>query len=318
MLLTSARLRAWAARVFDPVPAVGQPFRSPAEAQFWFEWRQKGHFMPTVIADRRGRHRIRLAVDFQRVMSPGVIRQVCAACGSLLWTFGLLFGIVTGRTGTDDSGYVMGQFLATRPMADADLARSILKTAGRSVIGHFLVPLGPDVVDRVCNSSGEPCRSPVCAFESTRVVVLSGGPSGTVGDADIHSVADTLGAKADRSDIDFRRHRAVLRNPISFKVRSAAFETYTAIILGLRVVIGGTFVLGTAAVFIAARRRSLISSRTVYVAFAAWLLLCTVALLDPLHPERGWYNSAFFAGVLALAVAPFAVAPLALAWNRHR
>ena len=39
----------WLARVLDPAPAVGLPFRSPAEAQFWFEWRQKGWAIPGLV-----------------------------------------------------------------------------------------------------------------------------------------------------------------------------------------------------------------------------------------------------------------------------
>ena len=43
----------WARRLLDPPLEIGRPFRSPAEAQLWFERRQKGHFMPGAVAVQR-------------------------------------------------------------------------------------------------------------------------------------------------------------------------------------------------------------------------------------------------------------------------
>ena len=40
---------AWFERTFDATPEIGQPFASAAQAQYWFEWRQKGWAMPAAV-----------------------------------------------------------------------------------------------------------------------------------------------------------------------------------------------------------------------------------------------------------------------------
>jgi hypothetical protein len=75
----------------------------------------------------------------------------------------------------------------------------------------------------------------------------------------------------------------------------------------------------TPAVFIAARRRGLIEPPTAWAALASWALLIIAAALVLRHnaaPPAIAYTLTF--GVLSLAVIPFAAAPLALSWNRHR
>src|SRR5262249_20604448 len=44
-----------------------------------------------------------------------------------------VIGFVMGNTGPVDTNYAMGQFLATRPLTNPELARQILKTAGLGV-----------------------------------------------------------------------------------------------------------------------------------------------------------------------------------------
>jgi hypothetical protein len=47
--LKTPRFVLWLAKIFDAAPPVGLPFRTPAQAQFWFEWRQKGWAMPAEV-----------------------------------------------------------------------------------------------------------------------------------------------------------------------------------------------------------------------------------------------------------------------------
>jgi hypothetical protein len=93
------------------------------------------------------------------------------------------------------------------------------------------------------------------------------------------------------------------------------------------VVCGLLLLVTTVSAFVAARRRGLVGSPTLYAAFSVWLALCIVTVftlkdlffnLDlPLPaPELPIY--ALAVGLFALAVAPLATTPLALAWNRHR
>ena len=88
---------------------------------------------------------------------------------------------------------------------------------------------------------------------------------------------------------------------------------------GLGISCGVVFILGTAWGFRAAHRRSLIGSPMVCAASAAWLVLSAlVGLAGVLRPGGPISVFVFVIGLAALAVAPFATAPLAVAWNRNR
>jgi len=57
----------------------------------------------------------------------------------------------------------------------------------------------------------------------------------------------------------------------------------------------------------------------VYVAAGIWLALSSLVMLEAvLHRERPFPLYVLIVGLVALAVAPLAAAPLALAWNRNR
>jgi uncharacterized membrane protein YuzA (DUF378 family) len=78
-------------------------------------------------------------------------------------------------------------------------------------------------------------------------------------------------------------------------------------------------VLATVWTFVAARRRALVGSSTVYVAAALWCVLVTPVVTEwVLHPDRPVHLYLFAITALALAVAPLAAVPLALSFNRHR
>ena len=90
---------------------------------------------------------------------------------------------------------------------------------------------------------------------------------------------------------------------------------------GFIVLVSTLFVLGTLAAFIAAVRRGLIHWPAVYVAGTLWAVLTAAALftlVNRLTPAQSLVSIAVAVGIFALAVAPLATAPLALAWNRTR
>jgi hypothetical protein len=82
---------------------------------------------------------------------------------------------------------------------------------------------------------------------------------------------------------------------------------------------GAAAVAGTAWAFVAARRRSLVDGVTTLAAAAMWAAGCTLGVMMlPMTQESPLVAYLLGAGFLALAVAPLAAAPLAVAWNRHR
>jgi hypothetical protein len=96
-------------------------------------------------------------------------------------------------------------------------------------------------------------------------------------------------------------------------------EAQVQFLHALAVVGGALFMLGTAWAFVAALRRSLIDRPTLSVATGVWAAFSLLVAIE-------WQRRAaapvwvliLVAGILALAVAPVAAAPLALAWNRNR
>jgi hypothetical protein len=63
----------------------------------------------------------------------------------------------------------------------------------------------------------------------------------------------------------------------------------------------------------------MIRPQTAVAAVGLWALATILAAAELLlHHERSVPNLMLLAGLAALAVAPLALTPLALAWNRHR
>jgi hypothetical protein len=83
--------------------------------------------------------------------------------------------------------------------------------------------------------------------------------------------------------------------------------------------LGSAIILGTAWLYVAARRKSLIQPSTMYLAAISWVGASVLAIYTLLHgPSTPPAACVPLLGVLALAVLPLAAAPLALSWNRHR
>jgi hypothetical protein len=94
---------------------------------------------------------------------------------------------------------------------------------------------------------------------------------------------------------------------------------FPAVLKSIPWIIGACCLLGTAWAFTAARRRHLIDSARLCLGPGLWLLLClSVGWVWLSRDEPGLSTIVLVMGLLALAVAPLATAPLALAWNRHR
>ena len=121
----------WLIRMFDVAPAVSAPFRSPAHAQFWVEWRRKGEVMPAIVVVCLVAW---LVIWFFASRDAEDLVNGFLAGGGLLSAVGLACGLVHGNVGTNDSEFAIGHFMATRPITNADLARTILRAAAQSVL----------------------------------------------------------------------------------------------------------------------------------------------------------------------------------------
>jgi hypothetical protein len=303
---------AWIDRLFDSSPETRRPFRSPAEAQHWCEWRRKGWVMPgTVGLVIVGGFILWLIFNRDlRDLFGGLI-----AGGGMLSMAGFIGGVVIGNVGPSDKDYKMGQFLATRPITNRDLSKTILKTAAKStliawgiwVLAFLLVGaiagmriirqteilhhleawyfpatlLGPWIVMAVMISVGLTGR--------TRPVLLLGG-----------IVVAWV---------------ATMTLPHFVLPRPVEQVFYT----GIGAASGIILIWGNARTFIVAWRRSLIGLPTMLVGlFGLLAILALAALTGVLNPRLPLILNLFFIGLLSLAVAPLAAVPLALSWNRTR
>jgi hypothetical protein len=103
-----------------------------------------------------------------------------------------------------------------------------------------------------------------------------------------------------------------------FTLSSAAQQQLWRLVFGG---IGVGMVLATVWLFMAARRRALIGWPTMYVAASVGgALVAVVTLVWLQHATAGIPHSLYLllVGLAALVVAPWASAPLAIAWNRTR
>ena len=75
---------------------------------------------------------------------------------------------------------------------------------------------------------------------------------------------------------------------------------------------------GTLLAMKSAARKSLLPSSFAGILIAGYIICCIIGLLLNLDFAHGLTNSALLCGLIALPFAPFATAPLAIYWNRHR
>jgi hypothetical protein len=315
----SVGLIAWFERVFAATPQDGLAFRTPADAQFWFEWRTKGPALPAMVI-------MGLVMGFGiwliGIRESKALYEGLVSGGALLVLGGFLGGFVFGNLGRPDSHLQIGHFLATRPISTTEIARSVLKCAAKGLliawtiwavaffalyallwslgVGFMLsmpAPLGwwylPATLVGAWAAMG--VLTPVAlAGRQTLAAVLIFG-----------SVALFVGLLL------------LSKYALSREGQEQFFQ-------GSLVACGIALMLGTAWAFSAARRRSLIGGPTLIVASVVWVALCTLVALQRLsslgtsHPAERLPLYIAAVGILALAVSPLATAPLALAWNRNR
>jgi len=305
---------AWIQRLLDPAPRLGRPFRSPAEAQLWFEWRKKGWAMPIIVA-----FSMLIGLAGWLVFSRNGTELLTAfyIAGVLMSVWALVIALIMGNCGRDDGHYEIASFLSTRPIATTDLAHIIVKTAGQSLLvswilwaAVFLVAYLLLVPTRLAALPTDMQLLPWWYWPATLIapwaIIAAGMSAGLTGRANLWA--------------------ALLLLVISLWIGTLLFTRYWLpqqdrdwFLHGCTAAVGVLLVVLTAWVFIAARRREFISWPTVGTASTLWAALAVVAiggwLLKPAEP---FAVTVFMVGVLALAISPLACAPLALAWNRNR
>ncbi|HTI51118.1 MAG TPA: hypothetical protein VL475_09205, partial [Planctomycetaceae bacterium] len=296
----------------------GRAFRSPAAAQFWFVWRQKGLFLPVVVV-----------FAFATVCLVVVIRRKgfddflfgTVLTGVLLPIAGLLVGLVLGQSGGGRDKSEMGSFLASRPVADRGFSNPALLVAALTTVlswtiwAVLVVAVGALVraADRseVLQSFSVPSlwnlllplpftwlaiTSAACLMQTGRSRLM----------AQIFAVLFVL-----------LLCWMFLAGPV-WKLGGVA----AAIPIGAMSIAA---TLGTLIAYAGALRSRLIPLRVALLSLSVWLLGClaieawmreNASSLQGGAPLPLLWVIGF--GLLSLAIMPLAAGPLAIAWNRHR
>jgi hypothetical protein len=311
--LLSLGIVAWLDRLFDSAPDLGLHFRSPAQAQLWFEWRHKGWAMPgaVVFSSLFG---FGAWLMFSR--DAGDLFHGFVVGGGLLSMFGLLGGLVMGNSG-QESNFEIGSFLATRPITNTQLARTILKAAAKSVLiawiiwaATFLALYLLLVVIDVVPKPALPKDLGWWYFPAT-----------VLGPWIVLALVASLGLTGrSRPFMDlFVLSFAIFIVLSLYSKFALSHQAQAQLARGVVDAIAAAMVIGTSCALAAARRRALVGWPTVYVAAGMWGALSAPVVLEwILRPAAPFHICALFVGIAALAVAPLATAPLALAWNRNR
>ena len=252
--------------------------------------------------------------------------EVCVAVTCLL---AVATGLVGGQVATagiwiSSTAGGMSKFLATAPLSDRDIGRTILRGMFRasSVMWLVVVLAGMTVPCVMYLTADGPTRTTwlreVWFYEAHGaaavpvVIVLSSLVAWTV--------SGSFGGL-------MMTGRQVLISSVVFTLTTGGFlglfviqyvlpeSAQEAAITGAGVVAGLTAAALTVWLFATAKQKQFVDSRTIVIGGAIWL--CVSALLVSTLPfEPVW--QAVACCFATLSVAPFASAPLAISWNRHR
>jgi hypothetical protein len=248
---------------------------------------------------------------------PGFLYEGCLTLGYFLPIVCFVMGLVIGTCGPADGKFEMGQFLATRPITNSTMSRILLKTTVLNVAGAWLVWCAACLM---------------LAF----ILRLANSPPATVLPAEMqwwHIPAILFGSWLTTALIanlvlcGRQRYLAwIVCGVFGLIIFCLIFGKWALsdsqrlqFHQALQVLNAIVFMAGTAWAFVRARQREMIRPQTAAVAAGLWALATALVALELLwHHEKSVPNLLMLAGLAALTVAPVALTPLALAWNRHR
>jgi hypothetical protein len=322
----------WITQLLDRPPARAGAFSSPARAQVWFPWRAADFSSPAraqVWFQWQVGGWIMPACVFFGMLTGLVVWLLCSrdaddlvyclvASGGLLTVVGLIGGLMAGNMVNTLSGdnFSMGSFVATRPMTNDALARAALHVAIRSVLVSWTIwVVAFAAALAVLALAGELPNElvpPELGWRYFPLTILGAW----LGVAPLMTICLT-----GRLKLFFELLWPGPAVYVALDLASKLLNKPAQRLLDQSVAatVGLALILGTTWLYALARRRGMIHTSTVIAAACLWAAASATLILNwPLDSPAPLPIYLLLTGVLALAVAPFAAAPLAIAWNRHR
>ncbi len=307
-----------------------RPFRNAAAAQFWFEWQQKGWILPGIFA------------AFAVFMLTGYslhwfkngeyeLLHGCAGFGIGLAPISLIAGLVLGHANLPQGSSECGGFLATRPLTNSALSAAVFKMEGVSLLltwslwllgtlsatGLLYLDQGVEPVWDLWTQHGQLTAEfsqmgPWFGLVIAMMCLLAAWISLTL--------ATSLALSGRQQFLV-----AVVSGSVPIFLTAlflAGLRSEGHALLSdekVRLVIGGSAILGTLATFALTLRRKLIGRSTCQAVVVGWSVLCLFAS-GVMWRVNSWTLPwlIFAAGALVLPYVPLAAGPLAFSWNRHR
>lgn len=305
-------IAAWLLGMFDRAPEESLGFRSPEAAHSWFEWRRKGWVLPGIVIFGMTCGMCAWLIGSRETQE---LFDGFLAGGFLLTLVGMLGGLVFGIAGPNESTFPIGQFLATRPMTSERMARIILKGLARSVLAAWSIWLISFViVFAILRANG---------FEPKNINLQDAWwylPATLLGPwivASIGASISLIGNEKLLTQMITGVTAVFLAGMMfgSFALSESAREIFKQL---AAVCIGIGLIAATVWATFAARRRAITDPPMIVAGVCAWLLLSASIVVVAKQREANWSLIILGCGLAALAVAPMATAPLALAKNRTR
>lgn len=277
-------------------------FRSAGAAQFWFEWRTKGRWVVYGVG---------VVMCGLCVMLKGKNAwEADGAVGVLSAMFMLWLPVLGLWLGSDAGRFDVRTFRAARPLSDRQIAGAVLKNvAVVSFLGMLLWMLGAIAISWHCKTPSWERLQHEWELGPANFLTCEGG-----------WVAAALlmwSVCAGAASLAMARSWFVVSGGfllLAILALMLFFSTWEYMLPLTEFCIW----CATIAIFTAAISRRLISVVDVTCVVVAWLLLVAAFLAPaPAH----WPSPEFelcAASFSVLPFVPFAAAPLALSWNRHR
>jgi|GEM_PF-3798988 hypothetical protein len=296
-------------------------FRNSLDAQRWYQWSRKGWVMPFcsfagivlflclwLIFDRKPTSLVSCFVHIG-----GFLQSIFGGLISgLLGGYCINWNLISGDEPKD-----LSHFVHSRPITNADIARSQLYLVARSVVTSWSIWaacfLLVSVILFVTGTAPKPFFPwfvrwwyfPAtflglwAAAASIHVVVMTG---------DEKRLPQVVGCFVGAMLLHFFLTEWLL----SEEAKTQLFRVVVSIL-------GIGLILGSAGLFATARQRGLITTLPVVACLSVWFGLAAVIIFEKLrHPTESTAIYLFMIALASLVVAPFAAAPLAVSHNRTR
>jgi hypothetical protein len=313
----------------------GRAFRSPAAAQFWYEWRRNGWPLPVAVA---GLALVLLGpVPWITGVDAQTARKLLAGLVTLPVGLAFVIGLGFGKLDFWAKDFGLSPFLSTWPVSNADLIATKLKVAALAVFMSWGIVLAAVPLwfaiwsdhstigkfwQEISGGMSPEARGALMFLISVAAILLTwilmvrqlhfgvlGRPRiflvGAVG-ANIFGLALAVGVYV----FFFSGYGASFNRLVYFP--------YLPWLIALALV--GKF-SAAAWAFTEARRRKILPPQFISVYALLWLLAtaCFVGAVYLLLPEVTWRRHlAAFAVILLFPLARIGLAPLALSWNRRK